>query len=219
MSTPPYTLRTDTTGGWERVLFSELRGASRTPEAARVETILNLLVDANKFFRESIDPVPLHDRAAFLHEQQKRNLSQFAYHKTIEDLNDALSRYDWRSEIVGDLDGFHEVLRLNRRVSPGESTWEYAVVRLLLLTLKTPGELDRFRQCSDCRAWFFAASSHQRFCGEACRRHHAAASTEFKEKRRIYMQQVYRPQQKKRDARMKALANSPRPKTGREVKS
>lgn len=88
------------------------------------------------------------------------------------------------------------------------STWEYMELHMVSYLLKAvdKGEISRFRHCSDCRNWFYAATSHQRFCGDACRRRYTASNPEFKEKRRTYMKQVYRPQQKQRDANILALA-------------
>ena len=137
--------------------------------------------------------------------------SEFAYYKCLEQLTDALKRYQWRSSVEGDITGFAEKLvweGVLERTKPNSDYfhWEYATVRRLLDDTRTPGEISRFRRCSDCRNWFYAATSHQRFCGDACRRHFTASSPEFKQKRRDYMKKVYRPQQKQRDERSLAVA-------------
>jgi hypothetical protein len=94
------------------------------------------------------------------------------------------------------------------RPEKAPANWNFMEMRMVsyLLEALDKGEISRFRRCSDCQNWFYATTSHQRFCGEACRRRYTAGSPEFKEKRRNYMKQVYRPQQKQRDANSLALA-------------
>jgi hypothetical protein len=65
--------------------------------------------------------------------------------------------------------------------------------------------IHRFRRCRQCRNWFFAATEHQKFCDEACRKRHASYSADFKDKRRRYMRK-YRRDEKRRDKLAKKLA-------------
>jgi hypothetical protein len=204
-------------GGLDSVLFRILRSHPTRPEVNRVEGILSLLVAANtcldewnRLVRSEETTVP-----EFLEVHRRSKASERAYYDAMERLNIALKRYHWRSAISGDINGFREKLEwegqsFSERNKPKTEYfhWEYAIVRMLLDRTKEPGELSRFRRCSDCQNWFYAVTSHQRFCGETCRRHYTARSPEFKEKRRNYMKQVYRPQQKQRDLRSLSLAKS-----------
>src|SRR5262252_10765597 len=47
--------------------------------------------------------------------------------------------------------------------------------------------IGRIRRCRECKAWFFAVTDHQKFCGDKCRVHYASHSEDFKEKRALYM--------------------------------
>jgi hypothetical protein len=62
--------------------------------------------------------------------------------------------------------------------------------------------IDYFRQCRDCKRWFFALVEHQSYCGDRCRKRHASQSEEFKEKRRSYMR-TYRRAEGERDRHAK----------------
>ncbi len=88
------------------------------------------------------------------------------------------------------------------------AVWNSMEMRMVsyLLEALDKGEISRFRGCSDCQNWFYATTSHQRFCGETCRRRYTSSSPEFKQKRRDYMKHVYRPDQKQRDQRSLAVA-------------
>ncbi len=206
MELPAHTLQRGKATGWEYVLFAELRRRPQTPEAKRVETILGLLVAANSALEEWRVPVPANKLPEFLRERRKRTAFERAYFDVIGRLNDALKRYRWQSAIIGDMEGFGEELHWNNKVQKGDPWWEYAIVRYLLDRTKMPGELSRVRRCSNCRNWLYATTGHQRFCGDVCRRRYTAASPEFKEKRRNYMKQIYRPEQKQKDERSLALA-------------
>lgn len=75
-----------------------------------------------------------------------------------------------------------------------------------LLDAVNQGKISRFRQCLDCRQWFYAVRGHQQFCGDACRRRHEAQSPAFKQKRASYMRERYRPLQKELQERSLTLA-------------
>lgn len=62
----------------------------------------------------------------------------------------------------------------------------------------------RLRRCLQCQNWFFAVTEHQKYCGDDCRKRHAAHGEDFLEKRRIYMRR-YRQDQKAADKRAKSL--------------
>jgi hypothetical protein len=63
----------------------------------------------------------------------------------------------------------------------------------------------RIRRCLECRRWFFAITEHQKYCGDNCRKRHAARGDEFLEKRRTYMRD-YRQRQKAADMPSTKLA-------------
>jgi hypothetical protein len=199
------TLRSDRQKGMDRLFFAAFREHARAPEVKRVERILSLLVSANADLERATIPISSRVRAEFIEEGRKRNEARSSYQATLDKLTKSLERYEWRSEIIGDLGGFGEELTWSDKVTAEMSVWEHAVVRMLLGLTNVPGEIARFRHCTECQDWFYAATSHQRFCGDTCRRRHTANSTEFKEKRRRYMQQTYRPQLKQRESESRAL--------------
>lgn len=199
------TLRTDRQKGFDNLIFSRFREEKTTPEVKRVEAVLSLIVAATESFLESRKPVTTRIRAEFLHEVQRKADARDAYLRALDRLNATVKRYEWRSEIVADDFGIREELSWGEKVCDGMPTWEYAVIRMILGLINVPGEIDRFRHCMSCQSWFYAGTSHQRFCGDPCRRRHTASSAEFKQKRRLYMQQTYRPQQKQREMESRAL--------------
>ena len=196
-----------TSAGWNQILFSEFRKNPGKPEVKRVERILSMLVAAENHLSEvhSALRTVAQSKAHFLVLHRKSAESTVAYNKALQQLDDALKQYHWRSTIFGDLDGFGEVLEHHARASTQYRHWEGAIVRRLLALTRERGALARFRKCSHCNQWFYGATAHQRFCGEACRRKYVSSSPEFKEKRRVYMREKYRPQQKQLEERSLAL--------------
>ena len=84
-----------------------------------------------------------------------------------------------------------------------------------LLDVLNQGEISRFRKCLDCHQWFYAIRRHQQYCGDVCRRRHEAQSPTFKEKRRTYMRERYRPLQKELHERSLRQAKKTRQNKGR----
>ena len=191
--------------GMDHLLFWEFQHHATLPEVIRVEKLLSLLVAAETHRQHSlITRVPI-AAPDFVHYARGLSEAKCAYQETLELVTDALKRYRWNSSVEGNAGGFHEVLEGNSTDSE-YSGWEHGVVRLLLGKIGTPGELLRFRRCSDCANWFYASTSHQRFCSPSCRRRYTADNAEFKAKRRNYMKNVYRPQQKQQEVRSKVVA-------------
>ena len=206
--------------GWDLVLFRLFRDDSTKPEVKRVEKVLSLMVAAQTHLIEmhtylrSGDDLGSVSKFLSLHRRHKE--SERAYYMALKQLQTALKRYRWRSSIKGDLDGFGEELEWDdATTSGGHANWEYAAVRLLLNKTREPGTLSRFRKCSECHEWFYAATSHQHFCKDGCRRRNASRDPEFKAKRRIYMREQYRPQQKELHQRSLALAKGTKLKKGK----
>ncbi len=198
--------------GWNRVLFSAFAEIPQKPEAKRLERILELLVTAQSHLTDVHSALRTDARSQphFLALNRRRQESELAYHKTLEQLEGALKRYRWRSTISGDLEGFRETLEWHTKAARGDVHWECAIVRILLGLLREPGALARFRKCSNCNHWFYGTTAHQRFCGEVCRRKYVSSSSEFKEKRRIYMREKYRPQQRELEQRSLSVLKKPK---------
>jgi len=79
---------------------------------------------------------------------------------------------------------------------PAQGSWEDTAVWWIRWLVENHS-IHRLRRCSQCQTWFYAGTEHQRFCNEKCRKKHASESPIFKEKRRRYMAEVYRPREKK----------------------
>ena len=206
MESPTSTLRNGQSG-IDFLLLNELRIKPLSKEAARVENVLNLLLQAAEHFRDWSKPVHIDTRKNFLEQVAKRNHSQSSYLRTVDELGKVLTRYQWQSYVIAGQNGVEEQLGWSKALASGQH-WEYGVVRVLLDKSKIPGEIERLRHCTNCGEWFHAKTSHQRFCGDSCRRRYTANSSEFKEKRRTYMKNVYRPQQKQHQQRSLELAKS-----------
>ena len=58
---------------------------------------------------------------------------------------------------------------------------------LALLRLAAATCLDRLQQCDQCKNWFFARFSHQRFCRTKCQQAHYRSSEDWKVHRREWM--------------------------------
>lgn len=196
-------------GRWDRVLFSVLAEHPTEPAVRRVERILGLLATADECLGEQLRllnlPTPA-NKGDFLDISRRKREEEAACCRAVGQINKALKRYRWRSEITVNLEGFWEEVEGGANRDPW-GAWESAMVRILLRELtKWPGALSRFRHCLECGRWLYATTAHQRFCGEICRRRHASQSPEFKEKRRTYMRERYRPQQK--DLQERSLRNA-----------
>jgi len=160
-----------------------------------VERVLSLLVAADALAREQ--------------QEQKRVLERAGndWHRSLQDslktstgicheLNGALQRYRWLPMVHSGVGRFTVTERATTTSTGQWAPWETWAVGTLLDVAKKPGELSRFRQCSECQQWFYAIRAHQQFCAESHRRRHTAQDPAFKEKRAIYMRETYRPLQK-----------------------
>lgn len=223
MKASTHTLQNKHRGGWDQFLFGPLRNHLNEPAVMRVDEILSLLVAADKYLREQHDYLRRSDPhrnskvgiPEFLDLVKRSKESERAYYQTLELLNKKLSRYRWEAELTGDLNGFRSELH---PVGGSKGEWELVepfMVAALLKVMDKPGEISRFRRCSDCQQWFYAIRGHQYFCGDVCRRRHEAQNPAFKEKRRTYMRERYRPLQKELQERSLALTKTPRVTKGR----
>ena len=218
-----------------------------TPAVKRVERVLDLLVTAERlraeiYARAFSGKLPA-DRLASQHDFSAelrpypdgvvgdcqfsdpitRELNE-KYRRSLTELARCLKRY--RSQSVVWDSGYDWLHRMY--VYPGEHPddfWEHTAVYWLLKFLDGPvyfaNAQNDLSDCvvarGACSRWIFAVTEHQRFCGEQCRKHYAAQSPEFKTKRRIYMKERYRPQQK--ELQRRSLENAKRKQQkSREVK-
>jgi hypothetical protein len=180
-------------------LLFALRDHSNRPQVKRVQKILELLIAAETNlaeWRSLADSISVKSSDDLTAEQRKVEACKSAYFEALGELANRIDRYRWRSTILGDFDGFREAFESNYDLE-GWAYWEYEVVRILLNMIKQPGALSLFRRCKECSQWFEAATNHQRFCSDSCRKQHASRSPEFREKRRIYMRETYRPREKR----------------------
>jgi hypothetical protein len=88
--------------------------------------------------------------------------------------------------------------------------WENAAVAWLMHNSDssglTPSRLLRLRQCKECSGWFCANTDHQQHCSRACRQKFHSHNPEFREKRRRYMREMFRPRAKQEELRSKSIA-------------
>jgi len=108
-------------------------------------------------------------------------------------LNSLSERYQWSPSYNLSDTGLSLSWRL-----PAPGRWEDRAVWCIRRLVENR-TIHRLRPCSQCQSWFYGRTDHQRFCGETCRRKDASKSPVFKEKRRRYMAEVYRPRQKREE--------------------
>ena len=160
---------------------SRHRAAVKTPVSMqcckRVERLIKLLQQANSL-PESPDGKSYRQRE-----------------RLIGELNSLSQRYKWSPAYRASDKGLSLFWHF-----PDPENWEDLAVWWIRQLVENH-TIHRLRRCSQCQArWFYAATEHQRFCGEKCRKKHASESPLFKEKRRRYMAEVYRPRVKEQIA-------------------
>lgn len=124
----------------------------------------------------------------------------------LDEINERLLRYKWSPLISMEASPLGE-FREFPNWPPTTMQMEYEehfVVWKLLQGLHFR-KLQFLKRCSMCGAWFRAATRHQRFCTEGCRKKFASRSEEYKAKRRGYMR-GYRRSQRLMDEAAKSLA-------------
>jgi len=114
-------------------------------------------------------------------------------------LNAVLSRYECKVRVLFYASSVHRhyLFFSGRGTDPEVIAVAFLIENLALV--------HRIRRCSECQRWFFAVTEHQKYCGDNCRKRHAARGEEFLERRRTYMRD-YRQKQKAADIRAKKLA-------------
>jgi hypothetical protein len=118
------------------------------------------------------------------------------------ELDRATARYKWYPRIwasgYGHLDFW---IGIGWKARNAHEHWEnYSI---WFLCSRKNGELfEYFRRCRECDKWYFAATVHQIYCGDNCRKRSASRSETFRNARREYMRN-YRHQEKSREAAAK----------------
>jgi hypothetical protein len=171
-----------------------------SPESERVVRLLQLLKRAEELRLQLYRSVE-EDGAASLTYPYGQNTTEFDIR--LAEINKALSRYRWTPRIASpQFSSLQDASIWDERNASYQENW---AVRWLLWqsagTGRVAAKILRFRQCEECRTWFFcqaSASDHGKFCGEKCRKKFHLHRPEAKAKRARYMRELYRPLLKKR---------------------
>ena len=178
-----------------REFFAALREHPAEPAVKRVEAVLTLMVEADTLAREQREQKRLLERTGKDWHRSKSFMESLdKSYRTWQLLDKALHRYPTLPHAQGGVGRF-EIADRPVTTSTGQwAYWERMSVGTLLMLARKPGELSRLRRCTECLQWFYAIKGQ--FCGVSCYRRHTAQDPAFKEKRRIYMKETYRPLQK-----------------------
>jgi hypothetical protein len=130
---------------------------------------------------------------------EERRLCSVRLHPVMLKLNAALLRYECKAVVYLYGSALWGQYLFSARTRDRRET---VAVAFLFENLAL---VHRIRRCLECRRWFFAITEHQKYCGDGCRKRHAARGEEFLEKRRSYMRE-YRRREKARDLHVKRLA-------------
>jgi hypothetical protein len=115
-------------------------------------------------------------------------------------LNAALSRYNCMVKVL-----FYDAsLRRHYFFFTGRDSKDRREVVAVAFLIENLALVHRVRRCVECQRWFFAVTEHQKYCGDNCRKRHAAQGADFRAQRRLYMRD-YRQQQKAAETRAKKL--------------
>ncbi len=156
--------------------------------------------------RRVLEIVDLAQQAQRIAEEARQAATdeQYFSHKVraatvLRKLNAVLFRYNCTAEILFYGASLHrQYLFVAGR---GKDRHEVIAVAFLIENLAL---VHRVRRCLECQRWFFGITEHQKYCGDNCRKRHAARGEEFLETRRAYMRD-YRQKQKAVDMRAKKL--------------
>jgi hypothetical protein len=113
-------------------------------------------------------------------------------------LNAVLFRYNCTAKIVFYGASLHRQYLFSDRIRDLSET------RAVAFLIENLPVVHRVRRCLECERWFFGITEHQKYCGDNCRKRHAAHGLEFLAQRRLYMR-GYRQKQKAADMRAKKL--------------
>jgi hypothetical protein len=114
--------------------------------------------------------------------------------------NQILSSCHWSPRITF---GTSERNRFAWDAKTKESDWENRFV-YWLLNLRAKGQILLVRSCRNCKRWFYATTNHQSFCKDNCRQKFHSGDENFKDRRRLYMEQ-YRKDLKRRESAARSM--------------
>jgi len=120
-----------------------------------------------------------------LRQEDLRGLKQTIDAKT-KSLNDILSVYRWTPQVLCNGKSLQRYIDFGHFKGLSPRFVENRVVDCLLSDAEK-GYLHRFKQCRECRKWFWTPTDHQKFCSDACRKRYSSCSEEYRRKRREYM--------------------------------
>ena len=147
--------------------------------------------------RESLHSRPIYFSGYRFERPELQNLNAELEH-TLAELHRCTSRYRWYPCVRHPDYGFPTLLiEEHWHFRNNSDSWENFSIRTL--TDRNGSWIDRIRRCKTCDKWFLAIVEHQTHCTDNCRKKRASTSEEFKERRRIYMQE-YRRREKETDA-------------------
>jgi hypothetical protein len=126
--------------------------------------------------------------------------------RVLDVLNIRLAKYKARPEVMAS-PGSGAPLMADYRFSRG-TKGEQRERMAIGFAITFISMVHRIRRCQECRAWFFAITEHQKYCGNNCRQRHASQSEVFKLRRARYMREKYRPAQKEQDSKVKKLLST-----------
>lgn len=186
-------------------VLDAINGVSRFPgllrASSRLRRILQGLTEADKIVAElSLNLAGLKEAAhkKKLADPHLAHLSRRCEER-LNDVNRALDRYVSSPHfIVRDNCKLDDTRDWKTRAEIGD---EHFAVEMILEAFRK-GYLSRYRECAQCRSWFYALTNHQRFCKDSCRKRYASKSDEYRGKRRAYMRR-YRKDQKAMDEKSK----------------
>jgi hypothetical protein len=136
-------------------------------------------------------------------------LSQALYDELVQifiHLKQSLRRYRWGPKV--ELFGIGLSILTDYGPSGSTKEWENWCVEGIMQFAEA-GILSFFRRCRQCGEWLEALPESRKYCGDNCRQKFASQSSEFKDKRRVYMRN-YRKRERDRDERVRRLAKARR---------
>ena len=116
----------------------------------------------------------------------------------VSKLNAALFRYDCKAKILFYDASLHRQYLFSGRVR------DQSEARAVAFLIENLTLVHRVRRCVECQRWLFAVTEHQKYCGDNCRKRHAARGADFLAQRRLYMRN-YRQGQKAAEMRARKL--------------
>jgi hypothetical protein len=185
-------------------ILHRLNNGPETPASERVLWLLQAL--------RRLEELRMMLFAPYQAGQPRRDIrAQREFRSLVSDIAQRLERYHWTPTVFDLGDYFRLETGFNWSKKTSEETWENENVFYLLDQAKegslghSSSHILRFRQCLQCKTWFYALTDHQDHCSERCRKRFYSHNPEFKKKRADYMRDRWRPQKKEREARQDAV--------------